>query len=111
MNIQIIGTKKCKDTAKAERFFKERKIKYQFIDLKQRNLSKGELNKISQKFGLENLINKEGKEFEKNNLKYMKYDIQEKILENSLLLKTPIVRNGKEITLGLQTEIWKSWIV
>lgn len=111
MNIQIIGTKKCKDTAKAERFFKERKIKYQFIDLKQRNLSKGELTKISNKFGLENLINKEGKEFEKQNLKYMRYDIQDKILGNSLLLKTPIVRNGKEITLGLKIEIWKNWLI
>ena len=111
MNIQIIGTKKCKDTAKAERFFKDRKIKFQFIDLKQRNLSKGELNKIISKFGLENIINKEGKEFGKNNLKYMRFDIQEKILENSLLLKTPIVRNGKEMTLGLQTEIWKGWII
>ena len=110
MNIQIIGTKKCKNTAKAERFFKDRKIKFQFIDLKERNLSKGELSKIANKFGIENIIDKEGKEFEKNNLKYMRYDIQEKLLENSLLLKTPIVRNGKEITLGLQTEIWKSWL-
>jgi arsenate reductase-like glutaredoxin family protein len=110
MNIQIVGTKKCKDTAKAQRFFKERNIKFQFIDLKLKNLSKGELTKIANKFGLENLIDRNGKEYKKNNLKYMKFDLENKLLENSLLLKTPIIINGKDITLGIQTEIWKNWL-
>ena len=58
MNIQIFGTKKCNDTKKAERFFKERRIKYQFIDLKEKSLSKGELQSVKKSVGLENLINK-----------------------------------------------------
>ena len=58
MNIQIFGTKKCNDTKKAERFFKERRIQYQFIDLKEKALSKGELQSVKKAIGLENLINK-----------------------------------------------------
>ena len=68
MNIQIFGTKKCNDTKKAERFFKERRIPYQFIDLKEKSLSKGELQSIKKAIGLENLINKNSKDYKKLNM-------------------------------------------
>ena len=68
MNIQIFGTKKCNDTKKAERFFKERRIQYQFIDLKEKSLSKGELQSVKKAVGLENLINKNSKDYKKLNM-------------------------------------------
>ena len=105
MNIQIFGTKKCNDTKKAERFFKERGIKFQFIDMKEKGMSKGEFN------GLENMINWEGKD--KDLLALIKYiaeeDKFEKVLENPQVIKTPVVRNGKQSTLGYQPDIWKAW--
>lgn len=109
INIQIFGIKKCQDTRKAERFFKERGIKYQFIDLTVKGLSKGELKSISQHIRLDDLINKEGKEYQKMHLKYMLHDIAEALLNNPLLFNTPIVRNGASATIGYQPDIWKIW--
>jgi arsenate reductase-like glutaredoxin family protein len=110
MNIQIIGTKKCKETQKAERFFKERGIPYHFRDLTEKGISKGELENIKQAISIEALIDREGKQFKKRGFEYMVYDIETKLLEDSLLLKTPIVRNGKLVTVGYETEVWKKWI-
>ncbi len=110
MNIQIIGTKKCSDTRKAERFFKERNIKYQFRDLNEKGLSKGELNKISQKINVDDLIDRDGKQYKKRNMDYMVFDIEEEVLNDPLLLKTPIVRNGMLVTVGYRPEEWKKWI-
>ena len=112
MNIQIFGTKKCNDTKKAERFFKERGIKYQFIDMKEKGMSKGEFTSVAQAHGgLENMINWEGKD--QNILALIRYiadeDKLEKVLENPQVIKTPVVRNGKQSTLGYQPEIWKGW--
>lgn len=112
MNIQIFGTKKCNDTKKAERFFKERGIKYQFIDMKEKGMSKGEFNAVAQmNGGLENMINWDGKN--KDLLALIKYiadeDKLEKVLENPQVIKTPVVRNGKQSTLGYQPDIWKGW--
>lgn len=109
MNIQIFGTKKCKTTQKAIRFFKERGIKIHFVDLNEKGLSKGELNNIGRCVPPEDLIDREGKEFKKSNLVYMDFDIMEKLFENSLLLKTPIVRNGNKSTVGECPSEWKSW--
>lgn len=110
MNIQIFGTKKCQDTRKAERYFKERKLPYQFIDLTIRGLSKGELGKVSAAVGgLENLIDKTGKEYAKRNLKYLVHNVEEELLEHPLLLRTPVVRNGAKSTVGYCPEIWGSW--
>ncbi len=105
MNIQIFGTKKCNDTKKAERFFKERGIKYQFIDMKEKGMSKGEVNSVAQvNGGVGNMINWDGKD--KDTLALIKYiadeDKLEKILENSSVIRTPVVRNGKQSTLGYQ---------
>ena len=112
MNIQIFGTKKSADTRKAERFFKERGIKYQFIDLKEKSLSKGEFASVKQAVGgLDKLIDENGKD--KDTLALIKYiadeDKEEKILENQQILVQPIVRNGKKATVGYQPDIWKSW--
>ena len=129
MNIQIFGTKKCNDTKKAERFFKERDIKYQFIDMKEKGMSKGELTSVAQaNGGLENMINWEGRtksgglrscadrsgaETDQDTLALIKYiadeDKLEKILENPQVIKTPVVRNGKQSTLGYQPNVWKGW--
>ena len=96
MNIQIFGTKKCNDTKKAERFFKERGIKYQFIDMKEKGMSKGEFTSVAQaNGGLENMVNWEGKD--------------QDTLENPSVIRTPIVRNGKQSTIGYCPEVWKGW--
>lgn len=111
MNIQIFGTKKCNDTKKAERFFKERRIQYQFIDLKEKALSKGELQSVKKAVGLENLINKNSKDYKKLNMDKIRgaETREDMLLKNPSLYATPIVRNGKEATVGNQPEIWKSW--
>lgn len=110
MNIQLIGTKSCSNSRKAERFFKERKIPFHFRDLNEKGLAKGELDNISRKIPLEELIDRDGKQFKKRNMQYMRFDIEEELLNDSLLLKTPIVRNGSEVTIGYQPDIWKKWI-
>jgi len=110
MNIQIFGTKKCSDTRKAERYFKERRIDFHFRDLTEKGISKGELENIKRVFDIEELIDKEGKQYQKRNLKYIKHDIEEALLEDALLFKTPIIRNGKEVTIGYEPEIWGKWI-
>ena len=112
MNIQIFGTKKCNDTKKAERFFKERGIKYQFTDMKEKGMSKGEFTSVAQaNGGLENMINWAGKD--QDTLALIKYiadeDKLEKVLENPQVIKTPVVRNGKQSTLGYQPNVWKGW--
>ena len=112
MNIQIFGTKKCNDTKKAERFFKERGIKYQFIDMTEKGMSKGEFTSVAQaNGGLENMINWAGKD--QDTLALIKYiadeDKLEKVLENPQVIKTPVVRNGKQSTLGYQPDVWKGW--
>jgi arsenate reductase-like glutaredoxin family protein len=110
INIQLIGTKKCRDTQKAERFFKERKIPFQFRDLSEKGISKGELDNISRVIPLGDLIDKEGKQFEKKNMKFMVYNVEDALLDDSLLFRTPIVRNGKLVTLGYKPEVWAEWI-
>ncbi|WP_251859985.1 arsenate reductase family protein [Clostridium sp. Marseille-Q2269] len=111
MNIQIFGTKKCFDTKKAERYFKERKIKYQLIDINIKGLSKGELESVKYSVGLNNLINKDSKEYKKSNIGNIRTDSvkEDLLLNNPKLYNTPIVRNGKKATVGYQPEIWKQW--
>ena len=112
MNIQIFGTKKNFDSKKAERYFKERGIKYQFIDMKEKGLSKGEFQSVCQAIGdYDKLIDPDCKD--KDLLALITYiaeeDKAEKILENQSIIKVPVVRNGKQATVGYQPEIWKSW--
>ena len=112
MNIQIFGTKKNFDSKKAERYFKERGIKYQFIDMKEKGLSKGEFQSVCKAIGGYNkLIDTDCKD--KDLLALITYiaeeDKAEKILENQSIIKVPVVRNGKQATIGYQPEIWKGW--
>lgn len=112
MNIQIFGTKKCFDTKKAQRYFKERGIKFQFIDMKEKQMSKGEFLSVSQSVGgWSELLDKECKD--QDALALVEYISQEdkvqKILENQQILKTPIVRNGKQATVGYKPDVWKNW--
>lgn len=110
INIQIFGVKNCRDTQKTERFFKERRIAYQFINLEEKGMSRGELNSIKNSVGLENLVNSEGKEYKRRGLEYMDFDPEEELLENPMLFKTPVVRNSRQATAGYQPTIWESWI-
>jgi len=110
MIVQIFGTLKCRDTQKAIRFFKERGIQLHFVNLAEKNISKGELRNISSKIALNNLIDTNGKEFKKQQLEYKIYDIETELLNNSLLLKTPIVRFEKNVTVGYAQEEWKEWL-
>ncbi len=110
--IQIFGTKKSSDTRKAERFFKERGIRIQFVDMKEKGLSRGEfLSVLKACGGLENMIDENCKD--KDLLALIRYiaeeDRAEKVLENQAVLKLPIVRNGQKATIGYQPEIWKAW--
>ena len=112
MNIQIFGTKKCNDTKKAQRYFKERGIKFQFIDMNEKELSKGEFRSVCQAVGgIQAMINEECKD--KDALALVKYiaddEKEEKLLANQQAIKTPIVRNGKQATVGNAPEVWKSW--
>ena len=112
MNIQIFGTKKSFDSKKAERYFKERGIKYQFIDMKEKGMSKGELNSVKQAVGgLDALIDENCKD--KDLLELLKYisdeDKEEKVLDNPQVIKVPVVRNGKKATIGYCPDVWKDW--
>ena len=112
MNIQIFGTKKSKDSQKAERFFKERGIKFQYVDMKMKGLSKGEFESVRKAVGgLDAMIDRNCKD--KDLLALVTYiaeeDRAEKVLENQSVLLLPIVRNGKQATVGYQPEVWKKW--
>lgn len=109
MNIQIIGTKKCRDTQKAVRYFKERKIPFHFVDLNERILSKGEFDNITSKIKVEDLIDVNSKVYKDRNYGYLQYDPCEELFEHQLMLKTPVIRNGNEVSSGVKTEIWKDW--
>lgn len=112
MNIQIFGTKKCFDTKKAERYFKERRIKYQLIDMKEKGMSRGEFDSIARALGgIDALIN--DKAGDKDTIALMKYltheDKAEKLFENQQLIKTPVVRNGRSAVIGYAPDEWKKW--
>ena len=112
LNIQIFGTNKCFETKKAMRYFKEHGIKYQFINLKEKGMSKGELTSVNQAIsGIDQLLNPNCKD--QDALALIQYIAEEekldKILENQQVLRTPIVRNGKLATIGNQIDIWKGW--
>ena len=112
MNIQIFGKSKCFDTKKAERFFKERGIKYQSVDILSKGMSKGEFNSVATAVGgWENLVDTSSEAYQNSTMQYLAYDDDkiEKLLETPAMFKTPIVRNGKKATIGYQPDIWKTW--
>jgi arsenate reductase len=113
-NLQIFGTKKCPDTRKAERFFKERRVSYHLVDLAQKGPSAGELRKMANAVGgLEKLIDREGRRYVDRGLKYAAPTgprIEQILLDDPLLLRTPIVRAGDRATVGWQDQLWLGWL-
>lgn len=112
MNIQVFGTKKSFDTKKAQRYFKERRVKFQFIDLKEKGMSKGELESVCRAVGgIDKLVDPKAKDEDLVALlAYLSADQKfDKVLENQHVLAEPVVRNGKQATVGYAPEIWKTW--
>ncbi len=110
LNIQIFGRKDCADTRKAERWFKERGIPFQSIDLKIKGLSPRELEAVARPIGLEKLLDRDGARFKNKGLAFMSASrTQSVLLEDPLLLRTPIVRNGSLATLGYAATVWEAW--
>lgn len=112
MNIQIFGKSKCFDTKKAERWFKERRIKYQMIDLVKYGMSGGEFDSVLRAVGgIDALINWDSKSPDIDLLKYLSEERQkeDKVYENQKLIRTPVVRNGKQATVGFCPDVWETW--
>ena len=112
MNIQIFGKSKCFDTKKAERWFKERRIRFQSIDLKKDGMSPREFDSVLRAVGgVDRLIDWDGKSQEITLMKYMEDSRakEDKIYDDPSLMKTPVVRNGKQATVGYCPEIWETW--
>ena len=112
MNIQIFGKAKCFDTKKAERYFKERGIRYQFIAIVRFGMSRGEYNSVKSAVGgMKNLIDEKSKAYEQNYCAYLADEsaVEEKLLEHPAMFRTPIVRNGKKATVGYCPDVWKTW--
>lgn len=112
MNIQIFGTKKSFDTKKAQRYFKERRIKFQFIDLREKEMSKGELQSVMRALGgIDAVIDQGAKD--QDTVALIAYLAQsqkfDKLLENQQVLREPIVRNGAKATVGYCPDVWKTW--
>ena len=112
MNIQIFGRSKCFDTKKAERWFKERRIRFQSIDLVKYGMSGGEFDSVLRAVGgIDNLIDRTVKDPEIDLMRYMddKRAKEDKVFDQPKLMKTPVVRNGKQATVGYCPEIWETW--
>ena len=109
MNIQIFGKSRCFDTKKAERWFKERRIKYQFVDVLKYGMSRGELSAVKNAVGLESMADPSDRDYALFSYLASAEAKLDKLYEVPELLKTPIVRNGKQATVGYCPEIWKDW--
>lgn len=112
MNIQIFGRAKCFDTKKAQRYFKERRIPFQFIDLDRYGMAGREFDSALQAIGgIDNLINWDSKDPDVTLMRYMddKRGKEGKVFDKPSLMKTPVVRNGRKATVGFCPEIWGQW--
>jgi arsenate reductase-like glutaredoxin family protein len=110
VNLQIFGTRKCQDTKKAERFFRERGVAFQRIELEEKGISAGELKSVAAAVGLDGLLDPESKRFKERGLGYQDFDAEAEILSDPLILKTPIVRDGKRATVGYDPAAWTAWL-
>jgi arsenate reductase-like glutaredoxin family protein len=113
MEVQVFGVKKSAETRKALRFFAERRVKTHFVDLNERAASPGELRRFIQKFGLDRLIDRDSKRFDELGLRHARLSDErwmEKLAEEPLLLRMPLVRNANALTIGLAEQDWKTWI-
>lgn len=110
MALQIFGTPRCQETKKAERFFKERGLPFQLIDLSQKGMSPGELRSVAAVLGLEALADREGRRWKERGLEHMLIDLEETLLADPLLLKTPILRDGKRAALGAERKAMEAFL-
>ena len=113
MEVQIFGIKKSADTRKALRFFSERRVKTHFVDLIERPASIGELRRFAQKFGVKALVDRGAKRFIELGLHYAQLSDErwlEKLSEEPLLLRLPLVRNANLLVIGADEATWKSWM-
>ncbi|MDB4980772.1 MAG: Arsenate reductase [Myxococcales bacterium] len=114
LTVQIFGTKKCSDTRKAERFFKERGVAVHGVDLAQKGMSAGELRNVASRVGgMEALIDRAGKRYVDKGLAYAAPTgprIEQILVDDPLLLRTPIVRAGGRATVGYAAETWETWL-
>ncbi|WP_199188397.1 ArsC/Spx/MgsR family protein [Deinococcus arcticus] len=113
LQVQIFGTRKSKETRAAERFFKERKVKVHFVDLHERPIARGELTRFVQKYGLNALLDLDGKAYERSNLAYLRTTeegVIAKVMETPELLKLPLVRGGKVLAVGDDMDGWKAMV-
>ena len=113
MEVQVFGVRKSPDTRKALRFFAERRVRVHFVDLDERPASLGELRRFVQKFGLERLIDRESKRYDELGLRQARLSDErwmDKLVEEPLLLRMPLVRNGNALSVGLAEADWKTWM-
>jgi arsenate reductase-like glutaredoxin family protein len=114
MEVQVFGWKKSADTRKALRFFAERRVKVHFVDFQERGPSPGELNRFAQRFGVDQLIDQESKRFQELGLRHSQHSSDrwiDKLVDDPLLLRVPLVRFGNMLTIGLAEAEWKAWVV
>ena len=110
MNIQIFGTAKSADTRKAQRYFKERNLRFQFIDMSQKGMSRGEFDSVLRAVGgVDIMLDIDAKDTEAVSLIRYIYDKEDKLYENQQVIKLPVVRNGRQATVGYQPDVWKGW--
>lgn len=112
MEVQVFGVKKSTDTRAALRFFAERRIKVHFVDLMERAAAVGELRRFAQKFGIPALIDSESRRYADLGLRSARLSDErwlEKLSVEPLLLRMPLVRYQKELTIGPATETWNAW--
>ena len=112
MEVQIFGIKKSADTRKAQRFFAERRVKVHFVDLMERSAALGELRRFAQKFGVGALIDRDSKRYAELGLAHSRMSDDrwmEKLIDEPLILRMPLVRNGNQLTVGAAEAEWKSW--
>lgn len=113
MEVQVFGVRKSADTRKALRFFAERRVKAHFVDLMGRAASKGELRRFVDKFGITSLVDTESKRFQELGLRHARMSDDgwlEKLADEPLLLRMPLVRNANHLTVGTDEATWKKWM-
>ncbi len=113
MDVQIFGTKKSAETRKAQRYFTERRIRIHFVDLAQRAASRGELQRFAQKFGVQALLDRDSRRFRELGLHTAHYSDErwlQTLADEPMLLRMPLVRHGKELTIGYEPDTWAGWV-
>lgn len=113
MEVQVFGVKKSADTRSALRFFAERRIRVHFVDLNERAASRGELTRFVQKFGIDGLLDRTGARFAQLGLTAARYSPErwlDRLVEEPLLLRMPLVRQQQRLTIGPAEPTWREWI-